>query len=98
MTKRFQFEFEQEGPNRISFEYSPNADEKLGVTSENGTAALYLNRPGMLTLARTLIKMAEGSYKEGFHVHLRKDFNADLPDCLTVVLSPDDAPPYQVSE
>ena len=94
MTKRFQFEFEQDGPNRISFEYSPNADEKLAATSEGGVAALYLNRPGMLTLARTLIKMAEGDYKEGFHVHLRKDFNADLADCLTVVLSPDDAPPY----
>ena len=90
--KRFLYEFEQDAPNRISFEYSPNADEKLEATSENGTATLYLNRPAMLTLARTLIKMADGDYREGFHVHLHRDFNADLPDCLTVVLSQDDAP------
>jgi hypothetical protein len=96
MTKKtFTYEFENEAPNRISFEYSPEADEKLETSVQGEEVVLYLNKPGMLTLAQTLIKIAEGDYKEGFHVHLRKDFNADLPDRLTVILSPDDAPPYK---
>jgi hypothetical protein len=95
MTKKtFTYEFEQDPSNRISFEYSPEADEKLETGLQGDEMVLYLNKPGMLTLARTLIKMAKGDYKEGFHVHLRKDFNADLPDRLMVVLSPDDAPSY----
>jgi hypothetical protein len=88
----FNYEFEQDQPNRISLDYSPEADEKLETATQGDSVVLFLNRPGMLTLARTLIKIAKGDYKKGFHVHLRKDFNADLPDRLTVILSPDDAP------
>jgi len=96
MTKRhFAYDFEQETANRISFDYSPKGDEKIDTAVENGLPVLYLNRPAMITLARTLIKMATGSYQAGFHVHLRKDFNADLREVLTVILSPDDAPPYE---
>jgi hypothetical protein len=96
MTKRhFAYEFEQDKSNRISFDYSPRGDDKIDSTVENGTPVLYLNRPGMITLARTLIKMATGDHQAGFHVHLRKDFNADLAEALTVILSPDDAPPYE---
>jgi hypothetical protein len=96
MTKKtFIYEFEQKPSNRISLEYSPEADEKLETGIEGDGVVLYLNKPGMLTLAQTLIKIAEGDYKAGFHVHLPKDFNADLPDRLTVILSPDDAPPYR---
>jgi hypothetical protein len=93
--KRFAYEFEQDTANRISFDYSPRGDDKIDSATEDGTPVLYLNRPGMITLARTLIKMAKGDYEAGFHVHLRKDFNADLPNRLTVILSPDDAPPYE---
>jgi hypothetical protein len=92
MKTRFQYEFEQDAQkDQITFEYSPDADEKLDTLTENGKPILYLNRPGMLTLAKILIKMAEGPYSEQFHVHLHKDFNADLPETLTVMLYPDDA-------
>jgi hypothetical protein len=93
--KHFTYEFEQDPANRISFEYSPEGDDKIDTAMQNGTPLLYLNRPGMITLARTLIKMATGDYQAGFHVHLHKDFNADLPDTLIVFLAPDDAPPYE---
>lgn len=86
MKKQFQFEFEEERQNRITFEYSPDADEKLDTLIENGVPILYLNRPGMITLAKILIKMAMGPYNDGFHVHLNKDLNADLPNRLTVML------------
>ena len=86
MKKQFQFEFEEERQNRITFEYSPEADEKLDTLIENGVPILYLNRSGMITLAKILIKMAMGPYDDGFHVHLSKNLNADLPDRLTVML------------
>lgn len=95
MTKKhFSYDFEEDTADRISFDYSPKGDDKIDSTVESGTPVLYLNRPGMITLARTLIKMAMGDYRAGFHVHIRKNFNADLPEGLTVILSPDDAPPY----
>lgn len=93
--KRFAYEFKEEPQNRISFEYSPRGDERIDCSIEDGVPFVYLNRPGMITLARTLIKIALGNYRAGFHVHLNKDFNSDLPECLTILLSPDDAPPYE---
>lgn len=95
MKSRFAYEFEQDAANEISLEYSPKGDDKIDTAIQDGTPLLYLNRPGMITLARILIKMATGDYKEGFHVHLRKNFDADLKDSLIVFLAPDDAPPYE---
>jgi hypothetical protein len=88
--KHFAYDFEQDEPNQIVFDYSPEEDEKISSTIENGVPFLYLNKSGMITLARTLIKMAVGDYQDGFHVHLHKDFNADLPECLAILLAPDD--------
>lgn len=93
--KTFTYEFEQDRPNRITFEYSPEGDEKLDTNVQEGIPFLSLNRPGMITLAQTLIKMANGEYSAGFHIHLRKDFDGDLPEKLAIVLAPDDAPPYK---
>ena len=86
MKKQFQFEFEEERQNCITFEYSPEADEKLDTLVENEVPILYLNRPGMITLAKMLIKMATGPYDDGFHIHLNKDLNANLPNRLIVML------------
>ena len=44
----------------------------------------------MIALAKLLIKMAIGSYSEGFHLHLHKDFNADAPETLVLLLSASD--------
>lgn len=91
MKKQFNFEFEEEQKNQINFEYSPEADEQLDALIENGVPILYLNRSAMITLAKTLIKIALGPYDIGFHVHLTKDLDADFPDRLVVMLqeSPD---------
>lgn len=90
MKKRFRFDFREDLANRITFEYSAEADEKLDVRVQGDETILCLNRPAMVTLAKTLIKMASGPYGNGFHVHLSKDFNADEPVRLIVMLSPDD--------
>jgi hypothetical protein len=95
MTKRrFVYEYKVDETNSITIDYSPEGDDTIETSIENGIPFLYLNRLGMITLARILIKMATGDHQEGFHVHLRKHFSADLPECLTVLLAPDDAPPY----
>jgi hypothetical protein len=90
MTKTITFEFTEEEPNKITFEYSPEADERLDTLIENGEPIVYLNRSGLTTLAKILLKMSVGRYSDGFHVHLYKDFNADERECLTIMLHPDD--------
>jgi hypothetical protein len=84
--KSFKFEFEEEKPNHITFDYSPEGDEELDSVVENGVPILSANRPALISLAKTFIKMAMGEYGDGFHVHLRKDLNADEPDRLIVML------------
>jgi len=87
MTKKiFTYEFEQNRPNQITYEYSLEEDEKLDTEIDGEEAVLYLNKSGARMLAKILIKMAEGDYEKGFHVHLNKDFG-ELSQRLRVVLS-----------
>jgi hypothetical protein len=88
--KKFTFEFEEEKHNRLTYEYSSEEDERLETSVENGVPFLYMNRTAMIALAKLLIKMAIGSYSEGFHLHLHKDFNADAPETLVLLLSASD--------
>jgi hypothetical protein len=88
MKKQFCYEYEDDGRNRLNFDYSPEGEEKLDAMVENGVPFICLNRPAMMALARALIKVANGTYSDGFHIHLHKDFNADEPERLVVVLAP----------
>jgi hypothetical protein len=83
----FNYEFETDRAKSLSYEHSREEDEKLDVFSVDGTPFLHLNRSGMLTLSRILIKMAHGEHEDGFHIHLRQDFNEDLPEKLILGLS-----------
>ncbi len=90
MKKTFTYEFDEGQPGSLSYELSLEENERLETLVENGVPAIYMNRPAMLTLAKLLIKLAEGPYSEQFHVHLKKDFG-ESPDALTIMLYPDDA-------
>jgi hypothetical protein len=70
----------------IVFDYDDEARERLDTQVESDKILVFANREGMITLAKLLLKIAHGSYSEGFHVHLRKDFNADEPEILTIGL------------
>ena len=85
--KTFTFEFEDDSPKSISFECE--GDEQLRTTVEGGVPFVFANRAGMLALAKLLIKLSLGTYRDGFHVHLRADFSGDgaEPDVLTVLLN-----------
>jgi hypothetical protein len=88
MKKYFTYEFEEGQPDSLTYELSMEENERLDALTEDGIPVVYMNRPAMLTLAKLLIKLAEGPYKEQFHVHLKKDFGEEK-DVLTLMLYPD---------
>jgi hypothetical protein len=91
MKKTFTYEYEEGDPGSLTYEISLGENERLETLVEDEKPILYMNRPAMVTLAKLLIKLAEGPYEEQFHIHLRKDFG-EGPAALTVMLYPDDVP------
>jgi pyruvate formate-lyase activating enzyme-like uncharacterized protein len=87
MSKQFNYQYEDDGKNRIKIEYDSEAGERMQTSVEDGVPYLYLNRAAMITLAKILVKIANGNYTDGFHIHLYKDFNADEVESLVVLLS-----------
>jgi hypothetical protein len=87
MKRSFEFEFEdQSSENTISFEYDEQVDENFNVLIENDVCVMYANREAFLALAKVFVRIALSNYPEGFHVHLRKNFDADEPDILSITL------------
>ena len=84
--KRFAFDFEDRSPKSIAFEC--DGSERLQTSTEGGVPFVFANRAGMLALAKLLVKLSMGEYKQGFHVHLRPDFSDDAAqsDVLTILL------------
>jgi hypothetical protein len=85
--KTFTYQFPDGSPRSVNYECG-NAD-RLATTVEDGVPFVYANRAGMLTLAKLLIQLSLGEYKNGFHIHLRADFGDDAskPDVLTILLN-----------
>jgi hypothetical protein len=87
MKKKFEFEFEDLSSKRtISFEYANEGEEKMSIMIENGIPVIYANREAFLLLAKTCAKIGLGEYSSGFHVHLRRDFDADQAESIRLVL------------
>ncbi len=84
--KIFTFDFEDRSPKSITYEC--DGSERLHTSVEAGGPFLLANRAGMLALAKLLIKLSMGEYKQGFHIDLRSDFSGDAaqPDALTILL------------
>ena len=90
----FQIEFDDEsasasGKKNDALSYEVEEDAQLRLEVLDGIQFLFGNRPGFLSLARILLKMALSGYRDGFHVHLRQDLSGDagLPDTLTICLN-----------
>jgi hypothetical protein len=91
--KRFAFDFEDKSPKSIVYECE--GTERLHTSVEAKVPFVFANRAGMLALAKVLVKLSMGEYRQGFHIHLRSDFSDDAaqPDALTILLDePDDTP------
>ncbi len=84
--KSFTFDFEDKSPKSIAYEC--DGSERLQTSVEEGCPFVFANRAGMLALAKLLVKLSLGEYRQGFHVHLRRDFSGDAaqPDILTILL------------
>ena len=84
--KSFAFDFEDGSPKSIAYECE--GTERLRTRIEGGVPFVFANRAGMLALAKLLVKLSMGEYKQGFHIHLRSDFSGDAaqPDVLTILL------------
>jgi hypothetical protein len=79
----------------LTYELSPEGDEQLDAAVEHGAPILYMNRSGMLTMAKILKRIREGPYSEQFHIHLRKDFGDEGPEVLTIILYSGNGQPRQ---
>jgi len=87
MRRVFNYEFEDEsGQSTISFEYGEEIEEKLAVKIEGGIPVLYGNKQAFLLLAKIFSKLSLGNYKNGFHLHINTDFDADEVEAIRVVL------------
>ena len=74
--KTFEYKFADESQrDRIQIEYGNSDDEILRFGAmEEGQFYVTANRSGFMALAKLCIKLAMGSYKNGFHLHVGKDF------------------------
>jgi hypothetical protein len=91
MKRRFDFEFDdQSQQGTISFDYDESVDERLTVVVENGVPVVYANRPALIFLAKTFLRMALSPYPDGFHVHLNQDLDPEKPEALRAILNETD--------
>ena len=83
--KNFTFDFDDKSPKSIAYECE--GTERLRTSVEGSVPFVYANRAGMLALAKILVKIGMGEYRQGFHVHLRSDFSDDAAqtDALTIL-------------
>jgi hypothetical protein len=82
--KTFSYEFEDKGPNSITYEIPDSP--RLYTSVHEGVPFVFANREGMLALAKILIQISLGEKGNTFHLHLRQDFSDEGADVLTVLL------------
>jgi len=86
MTTQFKYEFEDMSPQTLRLDYDGADDARLEAEVSAPCAVLYVNKDAALILARALIQLAKCDYKAGFHLHLRRHFDADDVEALRLVL------------
>ncbi len=60
-------------------------DELLKVSGRGDTVPFISgNSSGLIALGKFLIQIGMSEYRDGFHVHLYEDFDADKPEILIV--------------
>lgn len=88
----FQFEVEKESRKKqVVFEYVEHSNEKLRVEIVDNLPYIVANHAGMLALAKLLVTIGAGCHYEGFHLHLRQDFDGGREEVLRIRL--DDSEP-----
>ena len=91
MKKQFIFEFEDgsakvtgDRHDSMSTDYY-SGDEILRISGGGDTVPFVSgNSSGLIALGKFLIQIGMSEYRDGFHVHIEEDFNADRPEILIV--------------
>ena len=91
MKKQLVFEFEDGSAkatgNRwdgMSTDYY-SGDEVLKIfDGGNDIPFISGNSSGFVALGKFLIQMVMSEYRDGFHIHIYEDFNADKPEILII--------------
>jgi len=88
--RTFQFDFVDESPKKVTFEYSAADDEVLRFGFEGSEYYLNANKAGFLALAKLFLKMSLSEYPTGFHTHLGEDFgDTNGLKCISIALIDD---------
>ena len=67
--------------DRISISY-PDDDVRLRMFDVNGVPYLHGNSAGLVMLGEILIQIGLSEYKDGFHLHLREDFDEEKEEIV----------------
>ncbi len=65
----------------ISISYSDD-ETRLRMFDVNGVPYIHGNSAGLVKLGEILIQIGLSEYKDGFHLHLREDFDADKEEIV----------------
>ena len=94
----FQYEVEKQSRKKqVVFEYVEHSNERLRVEIVDGIPYIMANQAGMLALAKLLVTIGAGCRYEGFHLHLRQDFDGDRDEVLRIRLEESDQATGEIS-
>ena len=91
MKKHFIFEFEDGSAKATGQRWDGmstnfySGDEVLQISGGGDTVPLLSgNSAGLVALGKFLIQIGMSEYKNGYHVHIYEDFNADKPEIIVI--------------
>src|SRR5262245_4254218 len=82
----FEFDFEDSGPNSINYNVSGPPSQIASTGVENGVPVLYVNKGACRFLAELFARLALGTHRDGFHLHLGENFDPDGEEMIRVVI------------
>jgi hypothetical protein len=56
------------------------------TTIEGGVPVLYVNKEACRLLAEIFARLALGTHRDGFHLHLRENFDSDASEMMRIVV------------
>jgi hypothetical protein len=91
MKKSFLYEYKADRHDSISLEFADDRSERLNAyrCETTGEVVINANSIALLSMAKILIKMAQGDYSSSFHLHLREDFDDAKPQVIRIQLLKD---------
>jgi len=89
MKKTYLVEFEDlsaaaSGKKHDGIKLNYDGEEQLSRFDVDGVPLISGNASGLVKLGEILIQLGKSEYKDGFHLHIREDFDADKEEILIV--------------